>query len=226
MHPARIFWLCASLGLALTNKSVAPSAPVLSGCKSATQPHQKSVAPSAQSLALCKPTTCKGWLQKSRQVHTLCNVLIFAAALIAASRSEHILGKSSISRRFRACRPSCGTLFSTRVLTTRGRPETYMCHDLCNPPLLPCTGSREGAGTVVNTDSDVDKFQTGDRVMCGLQYHPCGTCIECIGPENEPMEMCKKQSFKESRFVKCQSQHHHNRDCYPLNSRHLELLES
>lgn len=49
---------------------------------------------------------------------------------------------------------------------------------------LPCTGSHEGAGTVVAIGSDVKKFDIGDRVMAGLLYHPCGTCRDCLGPEN------------------------------------------
>ncbi|KAK0720118.1 chaperonin 10-like protein [Lasiosphaeris hirsuta] len=50
---------------------------------------------------------------------------------------------------------------------------------------LPCTGSHEGAGTVVKTGSAVTSFQAGDRVMCGLPLEPCGTCADCTGPENQ-----------------------------------------
>jgi propanol-preferring alcohol dehydrogenase len=49
---------------------------------------------------------------------------------------------------------------------------------------LPCTGSHEGAGTVVATGSDVKGFQVGDRVMSGIIYHPCRACKDCLGPEN------------------------------------------
>lgn len=49
---------------------------------------------------------------------------------------------------------------------------------------LPCTGSHEGAGTVVAVGSSVKDFQQGDRVMAGIVYHPCGTCADCLGPEN------------------------------------------
>lgn len=49
---------------------------------------------------------------------------------------------------------------------------------------LPCTGSHEGAGTVVAVGAGVDDFKVGDRVMCGLPLHPCGKCSECTGPEN------------------------------------------
>lgn len=48
---------------------------------------------------------------------------------------------------------------------------------------LPCTGSHEGAGTVVATGSAVKGFKPGDRVMAGIVYHPCGHCHDCLGPE-------------------------------------------
>lgn len=46
---------------------------------------------------------------------------------------------------------------------------------------LPVTASHEGAGTVVATGSSAIDFQ-GARVMCGLPFHPCGTCLDCTGP--------------------------------------------
>jgi propanol-preferring alcohol dehydrogenase len=49
---------------------------------------------------------------------------------------------------------------------------------------LPCTGSHEGSGTVVSTGPSVQDFQPGDRVMAGIIYQPCGTCPDCLGPEN------------------------------------------
>ncbi|KAL6709789.1 hypothetical protein ACN47E_001218 [Coniothyrium glycines] len=49
---------------------------------------------------------------------------------------------------------------------------------------LPCIASHEGAGTVVSVGPSVTEFSTGDRVMAGLVYHTCGTCPECLGPEN------------------------------------------
>ncbi|KAF1929602.1 GroES-like protein [Didymella exigua CBS 183.55] len=49
---------------------------------------------------------------------------------------------------------------------------------------LPCTGSHEGAGTVVAVGSAAAGFNEGDRVMAGIVYHPCGTCPDCLGPEN------------------------------------------
>ncbi|KAJ4408068.1 hypothetical protein N0V91_003416 [Didymella pomorum] len=49
---------------------------------------------------------------------------------------------------------------------------------------LPCTGSHEGSGTVVAIGPSVSGFKEGDRVMAGIIYHPCGTCPDCLGPEN------------------------------------------
>jgi propanol-preferring alcohol dehydrogenase len=48
---------------------------------------------------------------------------------------------------------------------------------------LPCTGSHEGAGTIVALGSSVKNFSLGDRVMAGIIYHPCGICPDCQGPE-------------------------------------------
>ncbi|KFY51101.1 hypothetical protein V496_08931 [Pseudogymnoascus sp. VKM F-4515 (FW-2607)] len=53
-------------------------------------------------------------------------------------------------------------------------------------PSCPQTASHEGSGTVVAVGSDAAKhFKIGDRVMCGLPLHPCGTCDDCLGPENQ-----------------------------------------
>ena len=46
---------------------------------------------------------------------------------------------------------------------------------------VPVTGSHEGAGTVVAVGSAVTGFTVGDRVMCGLVYHPCRQCADCAG---------------------------------------------
>jgi propanol-preferring alcohol dehydrogenase len=48
---------------------------------------------------------------------------------------------------------------------------------------LPVTASHEGAGTVVAVGDAVKNFKIGNRVMCGLPYHPCGHCQDCYGPE-------------------------------------------
>lgn len=50
---------------------------------------------------------------------------------------------------------------------------------------LPVTASHEGAGTVVAVGSAVKNFANGDRVMCGLPLHPCGSCHDCLGPEKQ-----------------------------------------
>lgn len=49
---------------------------------------------------------------------------------------------------------------------------------------LPCNASHEGAGTVVGIGAEVSGFKAGDRVMAGILYQPCGTCPDCLGPEN------------------------------------------
>lgn len=46
---------------------------------------------------------------------------------------------------------------------------------------LPITASHEGAGTVVAGGANVRDW-AGARVMCGLPFHPCGTCGDCTGP--------------------------------------------
>lgn len=50
---------------------------------------------------------------------------------------------------------------------------------------LPCTGSHEGAGTIAAVGSEVSKFKEGDRVMCGIPLRACGSCGDCLGPENQ-----------------------------------------
>ncbi|KAK7915271.1 hypothetical protein PG985_012974 [Apiospora marii] len=46
---------------------------------------------------------------------------------------------------------------------------------------LPVTASHEGSGTVVRVGGDASGFRVGDRVMCGLPFHPCGECVDCRG---------------------------------------------
>ncbi|KAK1763462.1 chaperonin 10-like protein [Phialemonium atrogriseum] len=49
---------------------------------------------------------------------------------------------------------------------------------------LPCTASHEGAGTVVSVGASATSlFRPGDRVVCGLPLHACGSCADCLGPE-------------------------------------------
>lgn len=48
---------------------------------------------------------------------------------------------------------------------------------------LPCIASHEGAGTIVKLGVQVKGFNIGDRVMCGVPYHPCGACPDCLGPD-------------------------------------------
>ncbi|KAF7919449.1 uncharacterized protein EAE98_009289 [Botrytis deweyae] len=50
---------------------------------------------------------------------------------------------------------------------------------------LPCIASHEGAGTIVAIGSSVSGFKPGDRILCSLNYHRCGVCTDCTGPEHE-----------------------------------------
>ncbi|TGO69388.1 hypothetical protein BOTNAR_0011g00030 [Botryotinia narcissicola] len=50
---------------------------------------------------------------------------------------------------------------------------------------LPCVASHEGAGTIVAIGSSVSGFKPGDRILCSLNYHRCGVCTDCTGPEHE-----------------------------------------
>ncbi|KAK8062024.1 Alcohol dehydrogenase 4 [Apiospora phragmitis] len=53
---------------------------------------------------------------------------------------------------------------------------------------LPVTASHEGSGTVVRVggggDASSSGFRVGDRVMCGLPFHPCGSCGDCRGGQD------------------------------------------
>lgn len=54
---------------------------------------------------------------------------------------------------------------------------------------LPVTASHEGAGTVVAAGSSAG-LKPGDRVMCGLPFHPCGKCPDCTGPNEGWRQYC------------------------------------
>lgn len=56
---------------------------------------------------------------------------------------------------------------------------------------LPVTASHEGAGTVVAAGSSA-ALKPGDRVMCGLPFHPCGKCPDCTGPNEGWRQYCDK----------------------------------
>ncbi|KXJ96452.1 hypothetical protein Micbo1qcDRAFT_210721 [Microdochium bolleyi] len=38
-----------------------------------------------------------------------------------------------------------------------------------------------GSSSTTTTPSAQRPFRVGDRVMCGLPFHPCGSCADCIG---------------------------------------------
>ncbi|KAL6233241.1 hypothetical protein BDW75DRAFT_252122 [Aspergillus navahoensis] len=57
---------------------------------------------------------------------------------------------------------------------------------------LPCTGSHEGAGTVVAVGPSVKDFQLGDRVLCPVVSYLCGECPDCTGPETT-RQYCHRQ---------------------------------
>ncbi|KAK7756003.1 hypothetical protein SLS62_001946 [Diatrype stigma] len=62
---------------------------------------------------------------------------------------------------------------------------------------LPCTGSHEGAGTVVAVGaavSDSRLLAVGDRVMGGMLVHPCGSCDDCAGPEETNRQYCARMA--------------------------------
>ncbi|KAI1179589.1 GroES-like protein [Nemania sp. FL0916] len=60
---------------------------------------------------------------------------------------------------------------------------------------LPQTASHEGSGTIVAVGESVSSsssFAIGDRVMCGIPLHPCGSCDECTGPVETQRQYCRK----------------------------------
>lgn len=54
---------------------------------------------------------------------------------------------------------------------------------------LPFIPSHEGAGTVVAGGSSVSDW-VGQRIMCGVLFHPCGTCIDCTDPAQSRTQYC------------------------------------
>ncbi|KAK7962954.1 chaperonin 10-like protein [Apiospora aurea] len=54
---------------------------------------------------------------------------------------------------------------------------------------LPVTASHEGSGTVVRAGS-ASGFEVGERVMCGLPFHPCGECADCRGGQGPQEQYC------------------------------------
>jgi D-arabinose 1-dehydrogenase-like Zn-dependent alcohol dehydrogenase len=61
-------------------------------------------------------------------------------------------------------------------------------------PKLPCTASHEGAGTIEELGYEAKQhgFNIGQRVMCGLQIHPCGGCQDCLGKTESHRQYCEK----------------------------------
>lgn len=59
---------------------------------------------------------------------------------------------------------------------------------------LPCTASHEGSGTVVKVGSSISEFKVGDRVLCNISYHRCGTCADCKGAE-EGTQYCRNAQY-------------------------------
>ncbi|KAI9664916.1 MAG: hypothetical protein M1821_006364 [Bathelium mastoideum] len=62
---------------------------------------------------------------------------------------------------------------------------------IINPPSLPQTASHEGTGTVAAVGSSVTHFRPGDRVMCGIGLHFCGSCAECTSAAGD-IQYCSK----------------------------------
>lgn len=54
---------------------------------------------------------------------------------------------------------------------------------------LPIVASHEGAGTVVAA-GPMSEIKPGDRVMCGLPFHPCGKCPDCTGLNENWRQYC------------------------------------
>lgn len=59
------------------------------------------------------------------------------------------------------------------------------------PVPLPSIASHEGAGTVVAAGSAASaEWPVGTRTMCGLPFHPCGSCADCTGPNESWRQYC------------------------------------
>ncbi|KAI9701392.1 MAG: hypothetical protein M1820_006483 [Bogoriella megaspora] len=56
---------------------------------------------------------------------------------------------------------------------------------ILGPGKLPQTASHEGTGTIAAIGSSVSSLHVGDRVMCGLPLHPCGSCADCTNPRGD-----------------------------------------
>ncbi|CAG8971790.1 hypothetical protein HYALB_00001899 [Hymenoscyphus albidus] len=72
---------------------------------------------------------------------------------------------------------------------------------------LPLTASHEGSGTIVQLGSSIRDFKIGDRILCSLTYHRCGTCVDCRGaepqycPSTEYLGVSRDGSFAEYEVV-------------------------
>ena len=63
---------------------------------------------------------------------------------------------------------------------------------------LPCIASHEGSGTVVALGDRAKErgFEEGQRVMCGIPFHPCGSCHDCLGPETQKQYCMQLEGHK------------------------------
>ena len=61
---------------------------------------------------------------------------------------------------------------------------------------LPCVASHEGTGTVIALGSSaISSFNRGDRIMAGLPRDRCGTCSDCLGPEDYRQYCAKAKGY-------------------------------
>lgn len=66
--------------------------------------------------------------------------------------------------------------------------DAMVSDNLMKGTMLPITASHEGCGTVVAVGSDVQDFQTGDRVLAGIPRDCCGTCADCKSSDEQYCE--------------------------------------